>query len=125
VRIATIAGVPDAMSDVLSLVRTRCEFICANEYSAPWCFGFRKHIAHFHIVERGTAFLTLDDGEPVRLETGDLAIIPLSVGHRLGSEPGLKPVPIVQALDRGVEREGTVYGRRRGRNTCRLRPVLL
>jgi AraC-like DNA-binding protein len=109
VRTATIAGVPDAMSDVLSLVRMRCEFICANEYSAPWCFNFRKRIAHFHIVERGTAFLTLSGREPLRMETGDLAVLPLGAGHILGSEPGLKPVPIEQALARGGKHEGTVY----------------
>jgi AraC-like DNA-binding protein len=108
VRIASIAGVPDAMSDVLSLVHLHCELVCANEYSAPWCFGFRKQIAHFHIVERGTAFLTLDGGETLRLESGDLAILPLGAGHRLGSDAGLKPTPIEDAVARAGIREGTV-----------------
>jgi AraC-like DNA-binding protein len=109
VRVASVTGVPDAMSDVLSLVRMRCEFVCANEYSAPWCFDFRKHVAHFHIVERGTAFLMLDGREPMRIETGDLAILPLGAGHVLASEPGLKPVAIEKAFGRGAKREGTVY----------------
>lgn len=109
VRKATIADVPDAMSDVLSLVRMRCEFICANEYSAPWCFAFRKNVAHFHIVERGTAFLILNRDTPARLGTGDIAILPLSTGHTLASAPGLKPVPIEQAVARGSKREGNVY----------------
>jgi AraC-like DNA-binding protein len=97
------------MSDALSLVRMRCEFICANEYSAPWAFDFRKHIAHFHIVERGTAFLMLDGHSPARMEAGDLAILPLGTGHSFASEPGLKSVPIEQALAFGAKREGTVY----------------
>ena len=107
-RIASITGVPDAMSDVLSLVHIRCELVCANEYSAPWCFGFRKQIAHFHIVERGTAFLTLDGGETLRLETGDLAILPLGAGHMLGSDAGLKPIPIEEAVATAGIRDGTI-----------------
>jgi AraC-like DNA-binding protein len=108
VRIADIARVPDAMSDVLALVHIRCEIVGANEFSAPWCFSFRKHVAHFHIVERGTAFLTRDGEEPLRLETGDLAILPLGAGHVLASEAGLEPVPIEDAVARVGVRDGTV-----------------
>jgi hypothetical protein len=41
-------------------------------------------------------------GEPMRIETSDLAILPLGAGHVLGSEPGLKPTPIEEALGRGA-----------------------
>jgi AraC-like DNA-binding protein len=40
--VPAITGVPDAMSDVLSLVRMRAEVVCANEYSAP-------HLAAEHL----------------------------------------------------------------------------
>jgi hypothetical protein len=108
-RMAHIGGIADAMSDVLSLVRMRCELVCANEYSAPWCLGFGKPVGHFHIVERGAAYLTLDRGEPLRIETGDLVFLPLGAGHVLGNAPGLAPVPIERALAQGAHREGTVY----------------
>jgi AraC-like DNA-binding protein len=96
------------MSDALSLVRIRCEIIGANEFSAPWCFSFRSHVAHFHIVERGTALLVRHGEEPLRLETGDLAILPLGAGHVLASEAGLASMPIEEAVARPGVRDGTV-----------------
>ncbi len=104
-----ISGLPDAMSDVLSLVRMRGEFVCANEYSAPWSLGFRKPVAHFHIIERGSAWLTVDGEEPIRIETGDLAILPLGAGHVLGSDPTLASVPIDVAIGDTTQRSGSVY----------------
>ena len=35
----------DAMSDVLALVRMHGEFVCVNEYSAPWSLSFTRPIA--------------------------------------------------------------------------------
>jgi Cupin len=104
--VPAITGVPDAMSDVLSLVRMRAEIVCANEYSAPWSFSFRLPMAHFHIVERGTAWLSVDQREPVRLEMGDLAILPLGTGHVLGNDPGVPPVPIDEAMRSAAVRHG-------------------
>jgi hypothetical protein len=104
--VPAITGVPDAMSDVLSLVRMRAEVVCANEYSAPWSFGFPLPMAHFHIVERGTAWLSVDQREPVRLEMGDLAILPLGTGHVLGNDPGVPPVPIDEAMRSAAVRHG-------------------
>jgi AraC-like DNA-binding protein len=105
----TISGVPDAMSDVLALVRMRGELVCANEYSAPWGFSFRKPIAHFHIVERGAAWITVDGAEPLRIETGDLAILPLGAGHVLSSERAAEAIPIEYAVQHHAERDGSVY----------------
>ena len=105
---ASISGLPDAMSDVLSLVRMRGEVVCANQYSAPWSFSFLDPMAHFHIIERGTAWLSLGQREPVRLQAGDLAILPLGAGHVLGNDPGIPPVPINQAMHT-ARREGAVY----------------
>jgi AraC-like DNA-binding protein len=104
-----ISGVPDAMSDVLSLVRMRGEFVCANEYSAPWSLGFRKPVAHFHVVQRGSAWITLDGAQPTRIETGDLALLPLGAGHVLSSDPALPSVPIERAIAVHATREGSVY----------------
>jgi AraC-like DNA-binding protein/mannose-6-phosphate isomerase-like protein (cupin superfamily) len=96
------------MSDVLALVRMQGEIVCANEYSAPWSLSFRSPSAHFHVVERGSVWLTVGDAEAIRLEPGDLVILPLGAGHVLGSQPGLRATPLETAL-RGARREGAVY----------------
>lgn len=106
---SAISGVPDAMSDVLALVRMRGEIVCANEYSAPWAFSFRKPIAHFHIVERGAAWITVDGAEPARIETGDLAILPLGAGHVLSADRIGDAIPIEQAVQDPAVRDGSVY----------------
>jgi AraC-like DNA-binding protein len=105
---AAISGLSDAVSDVLGLVRMRGESIYANEYSAPWSFSFRKPLAHFHIVERGTAWIRIDGAAAVRLDSGDLVILPLGTSHVLSSRVDLKPVPIEKAMAT-APRDGTVY----------------
>jgi AraC-like DNA-binding protein len=97
------------MSDVLSLVRMRGEFVCANEYSAPWSLSFRAPVSHFHIVERGSAWLKLDAGGPIRIEAGDLLILPLGAGHVLSNDPQLQPIPIDHAIATAATRQGTIY----------------
>jgi AraC-like DNA-binding protein len=104
-----ISGLPDAMSDVLSLVRMRGEFVCANEYSAPWSLSFGAPVSHFHIVERGSAWLKLDAGGPIRIEAGDLLILPLGAGHVLSNDPQLQPIPIDHAIATAATRQGTIY----------------
>ncbi len=88
------AGLPDAMSDVLSLIRMRAELVCHQAYAAPWSLSFTRPIAHFHIIERGEAWLTRGGHEPLRLLSGDMAILPLGAGHALSSDPSLRPTPI-------------------------------
>ncbi|RWC61925.1 MAG: AraC family transcriptional regulator [Mesorhizobium sp.] len=104
-----VGGIPDSMSDVLSLVRMRAEFVCANDFSAPWSLSFRRPVSHFHIVERGSAWLKPDDGNAIRIETGDLVILPLGAGHVLCSDPALNPLPADQALTNATTRHGSAY----------------
>lgn len=89
-----LAELHDVMSDVLSLIRMRTELVCNEVYAAPWSLSFTKPIAHFHIVERGEAWLALVGQEPLRLLSGDMAILPLGAGHILSSDPSLSPTPI-------------------------------
>jgi AraC family transcriptional regulator, alkane utilization regulator len=104
-----IAGISDAMSDVLALVRMHGEFVCVNEYSAPWSLSFTRPIAQFHIVERGSAWIIVDGASPTRIGTGDLVILPLGDGHVLSSDPDLEPTPIEAAIAETAVREGTIY----------------
>jgi AraC-like DNA-binding protein len=107
--VAAIKGTPDAMSDVLSLVRMRSELVCANEYTAPFSLSFRRPVAHFHIVERGSAFLLVEGESAVLVESGDLVILPLGAGHILRSDPTLAPVPIERAIKQSAVRSGAVF----------------
>jgi AraC-like DNA-binding protein len=77
----------------------RGEFVCATEAYAPWSLGFRQTGSHFHVVERGTAWLMLDgDEKPTRISAGDLIILPLGGGHVLCSDPAIPSLSIEQAI---------------------------
>ena len=104
-----VGGLPDAMSDALSLMRMRGRVVCVGDYCAPWSLGFDEPVAHFHVVERGSAWLRLDGRSPVRLEPGDLALLPLGTGHTLGSDPELPAVPIRQAIGPAGLRERMLH----------------
>jgi AraC-like DNA-binding protein len=107
--VAAIKAVPDAMSDVLSLVRMRSNLVCANDCTTPFSLAFHGPDAHFHIFERGFAFLLLEGKAPVRIESGDLVILPLGAGHVLSSNPELPPVPIERAVSELAVRSGSVF----------------
>jgi hypothetical protein len=52
------------------------------------------------------------DGEaqrPQRIETSDLAILPLGAGHTLASAPKLKPVPVMREVRANSIRDGSVF----------------
>lgn len=105
----SVTSQSDAMSNVLLLVRMRGEIVCASELSAPWSLGFGSQSSHFHIIERGVAWLSLSDGQVIRLEAGDLAILPLGAGHALSSDPALKPVSLERALAESGHRGTSVW----------------
>lgn len=93
-----ITNLPDAMSDVLNLVRMRGDMICNTVFGAPWSLRFTRECGHFHIVESGTVLLVTDDGETVRLNAGDVAIFPLACGHVLCSDAALVPTAVDEAI---------------------------
>jgi AraC-like DNA-binding protein len=108
--VPTLAGHPDAMSDVLSLVRMRGEVLCANDYGAPWAFSFEPERAHFHIIEGGPGWLAGEHASaPIQLQAGDLVFLPHASMHVLSSEPGLQPTPIMEALGGAPTRGGHAH----------------
>lgn len=102
-----LGELPDVVSEVLDLVRMRAELVCANEFVTPWALSFKQPVSHFHIIERGTAWLALDDrSRPMQLKPGDLIFLPLGAGHTLSSDPKLKARPIETIIP---YYDGTIY----------------
>ena len=103
-----VRPVPDAVSDVLSLVRMRCKTVCANDFAVPFSLSLRGPSARFHIIESGSAFVVLDRKAPVRVEAGDLVILPLGGGHVLSSDPALPAISIHHAV-KEAQRSGSIF----------------
>jgi AraC-like DNA-binding protein len=96
----------DALSEVLSAVRLSGSVFFDVTATAPWVAEApaaaqiagmvapgAQHTIEYHVITRGSAWISLvgDAGfAPVRLEEGDIAVIPHGDAHVVSSAPGLR-----------------------------------
>src|SRR5437762_7794412 len=75
----------DGLSQVLLRLTVTSTVYCLSEMSSPW--GFRvaeRPSPAFHLLTSGTAWLEVDgEAEAIRLQAGDLVILPRGNGHQL------------------------------------------
>jgi AraC-like DNA-binding protein len=96
------AGARDALSEVLHCVRLTGAAFFLLDASAPWVtevpaaprFGrillpAAQQIISYHIVTQGPCWGALVGSTPVRLETGDILLIPRGDAYWMASTPGL------------------------------------
>src|SRR6266511_2068684 len=91
---------PDALMDVLDMLKPRGRIYCCSEMSAPLAMSLPVDgYARFHVIERGGAWLRVDGVKQVTpLASGDLVIVPHGNGHILADSPKTKPVPIIRLV---------------------------
>src|ERR1700722_10923090 len=99
----------DALSEVLSAVRLSGSVFFDVTAKSPWVaeappaaqiasgvMPGAQHAIEYHVVTRGSCWISLvgDVGsEPVRLQQGDIAVIPHGDPHAVSSEPGMRAEP--------------------------------
>ena len=73
---------PDALMDVLDMLKPRGRVYCCSEMSAPWAMSMPEDgYARFHVIERGGAWLKVEGARQVTpLASGDLVIVPQGTG---------------------------------------------
>jgi AraC-like DNA-binding protein/mannose-6-phosphate isomerase-like protein (cupin superfamily) len=72
----------DAISGLLRAVNVHSTVYCVSDLSAPWGFQVEdSSAAKFHLVLEGSCVVTLDSGEQVTLDCGDLVLLPGGTGH--------------------------------------------
>ena len=77
------------LSDILAALRFRGTLYFSTEFHPPWGIRvprFRK-VARFHLVVRGGCWIRVEDAEPVRLETGDIILVPRGAEHVIADAP--------------------------------------
>jgi Cupin len=68
---------PDALMDVLDMLKPRGRVYCCSEMSAPWAMSLPADgYARFHVIERGGAWLRMD---------GVKQVTPLASGTGMGT----------------------------------------
>jgi AraC-like DNA-binding protein len=91
---------PDALSEVLRLVRLTGAVFLNAEMSAPWAVRTPSArqlaaklmpqadwLVEYHLLVEGQCWVCVDDDQPVLLRAGDLVMLPHGDPHRLSSEP--------------------------------------
>ena len=92
----------DVLSDVLRTVKLTGALFFRVEASPPWAdavpaaavFGDAvlpgaQHVVSYHIVTRGSCWARVGDGPDVRLQTGDVFVVPHGDPYVMSSAPGL------------------------------------
>jgi AraC-like DNA-binding protein len=78
----------DPVSDALRALNVRSMVFCLSDLGEPW--GFRVEgagIAKFHLVLAGGGWLTVDGQDPVRVDGGDLVVLPHGQAHTMTDRP--------------------------------------
>lgn len=90
----------DVLTDVLQTLHLQGRVFCSSQLSAPWALSLpASDFAHFHVIERGGAWLRLSgDKQWHPAASGDLLIVPHGQGHVLSDSPNTKPVPMLRLL---------------------------
>ena len=99
----------DALSDVLSAVRLAGSVFFDVTAKSPWVAEApsgaqianevtpgAQHAIEYHVVTRGSCWISLigdAEFEPVKLEEGDIAVIPHGDPHVVSSAPGMRAEP--------------------------------
>lgn len=106
----------DALSEVLSAVRLSGSVFFDVTAKSPWVaeappaaqiasgvMPGAQHAIEYHVVTRGSCWISLvgDVGsEPLRLQQGDIAVIPHGDPHAVSSEPGMRAEPNLEIYRR-------------------------
>ena len=98
----------DVLSEVLRAVRLDGALFFDSEVTAPWVaegppvddfahlvMPGSDRVICFHAVLSGGCWAEMDDNSlpPLRLEGGDVLVVPAGIAHSLASSPGMRGVP--------------------------------
>src|SRR5512139_1013637 len=101
------ADASDVLTTVMDAVRLRSRVFCRSELKAPWGMALeRSDYAHFHVIERGGAWLRVEGREPVALAGGDLVVVPHGTGHTLTDALATKARPLLELAGRRTGQSG-------------------
>jgi AraC-like DNA-binding protein len=91
--------VADIAADVVAATRRGTAFYARTGFGAPWGIRIPPGVlASVHVITAGACWLTPDEGDPVHLTRGDVALVPSGQGHCLTDIPGRPSVSIEDLL---------------------------
>src|SRR5262249_36286277 len=120
----------DVLSEVLSAVRLTGSVFFDVTATSPWVaeappsaeiagmvMPGAQHAIEYHLVTRGSCWITIVDGEPfepVRMEEGDIAVLPHGEAHVVSSSPGMRAVRTLDEYRRPEDEEALPFKMKSG-----------
>ncbi len=99
----------DVLSDVLKAVRLNGAVLFRGEFGTPWCIAARPetaiaaqlsspgmHLISFHVVLHGHFWARLPPGDAIRVEAGDVLVVPHGDAYVIGDDIDGRPVPAAE-----------------------------
>jgi AraC family transcriptional regulator, alkane utilization regulator len=103
-----VGALMDALSDVLRVVRLGGAVYLNADLTAPWCvvgevtpdlcatfLPRAERIVSYHLITEGSCWAALKDdpASAIRVDAGELLVVPQGEVHRMGSSLDLEPAP--------------------------------
>src|SRR5215471_3070335 len=90
-------------AELLGSLRLRSSLYLRPELRAPWGFSIADHGPAFHIVTRGDCWLEVKGlPAPLRLSSGDFALVPRGDPHAMRDAPGSRAVDLFKLVEQHV-----------------------
>lgn len=100
----------DVLSDILRILRIQGSLYYRTAFSKNWNIQVPQSgsVARYHLVTRGFCWVTVGGVQrPIRLESGDLIVIPHGAEHCLADDLEAPPVPVEEVIQKsGFAGEG-------------------
>jgi AraC-like DNA-binding protein len=94
----------DDVTGLLAALAVRSSVYCLSNLGAPWGFEVAgANVAKFHVVLDGACWLRVPRAAPIRLEHGDLAILPRGERHTVSDRPDSPVTGLDQLIDRYLD----------------------
>ena len=103
----------DVLSDVLRVVRLSGAVFFVADFTSPWAIESppSRNLAPlimpraecftiFHVLAEGTCWVRVKGEPPLKMEAGDVLVVPQGDEHFMGSDLSLKPKPMMQLIPR-------------------------
>ncbi len=90
----------DVLSDVLDTVALKGAIYFRTDFHPEFGIAVPAYgrAARFHLVVQGSCFVTLESGHQVRLQAGDLALVPNGAAHLLSSSDTAPASPLADVM---------------------------
>ena len=90
----------DVLSDVLDTVALKAAIYFRTDFHPEFGIAVPAYgrAARFHLVVQGSCYVTLESGRQVRLQPGDLALVPNGSAHLLSSSEAAPGSPLADVM---------------------------